>query len=783
MLWYSNTANTAGSVAVTDEITGNPAFAADGAEAAHPYHLLGSSAAIDRGLDASVTEDIDGQPRPMDGGYDLGADEYAGTGLAVSKRAPSLYVLYGRPLTYTIAVTSAGQSGATGVVVTDTLDGWQQLSAAAASQGACSLIAGWGGGAVCTIGDLASGAAAYVTLTAQISPSITPGQAMANSVDVTADETANSTQTTVYATNCRARLNDGAAEYQLLQDAVDAAEAGDLVKVAGGTCVGLNTRGGLRQVLYLDKQVTIRGGYANDWMSYDPEANPTTLDAQNGGRALYVTGAISPTLEGLRFTGGNAGSLGGASWTGSGGGACVRTAAPTFSNTHFLNNAATRGAGLFLESSGALIQASHFYSNTASLRGGGVYAYQSAATFNHNHLYANTATSTGGGVYLFRSNAAFNANLITANSSDQGGGIYLDEAANPCFTNTVIAGNRANSMAGAVYALASSPKLWHTTVAGNVYTNGVGIYATDYSGTYSSVAMTNTILVSQSVGIQVNTGSAATLNGVLWFNNASGNTAGPVTVQNATEGNPAFDLDGYHITAASQAVNRGVASGVDVDIDGDARPLHGSHDLGADEYNGTVTLDVTGPGIYLLSDRCSSLSFAPGQTGTLATITATFLYAYPTAQGAPRPLPRRYDLQGDGLGFTATLSLCYADADLAAANIPAASEPSLRIYRHIGSGEWISYTSTVYTTTNVVTATIGEFSTWAIGTPVDNHQPTAVSLHSVWAHRSFYPYALVGVLLGAGLLSVLTWRMRRSWRRQRPRQICPQAGTENATML
>ncbi len=70
VLWYSNTANYTGNVAVTHTITGHPRFAADG------YHLTSRSAAIDEGVGTTLTTDIDGDVRPIGAGYDLGADEY-----------------------------------------------------------------------------------------------------------------------------------------------------------------------------------------------------------------------------------------------------------------------------------------------------------------------------------------------------------------------------------------------------------------------------------------------------------------------------------------------------------------------------------------------------------------------------------------------------------------------------------------------------------------------------------------------------------------------------------
>jgi hypothetical protein len=40
------------------------------------YHLTVGSAAIDAGVDAGVTTDIDGDTRPQGNGYDIGADEF-----------------------------------------------------------------------------------------------------------------------------------------------------------------------------------------------------------------------------------------------------------------------------------------------------------------------------------------------------------------------------------------------------------------------------------------------------------------------------------------------------------------------------------------------------------------------------------------------------------------------------------------------------------------------------------------------------------------------------------
>ena len=93
---------------------------------------------------------------------------------------------------------------------------------------------------------------------------------------------------------------DPASPCRTIQRAVDLAEEGDEIRVAGGTYSGVGSRDGLTQTIYLDKGIVLRGGYPpGDWEEPDPEANPTVLDARGDGQGpLHQRGGL-PCRRGL----------------------------------------------------------------------------------------------------------------------------------------------------------------------------------------------------------------------------------------------------------------------------------------------------------------------------------------------------------------------------------------------------------------------------------------------------------------------------------------------------
>ncbi len=590
-LWH-NTATTVdaepgASVIVANELTGDPDFVDPDAG---DYHIGPVSAARDAGVDSHLVGDMDGQARPMGWGYDLGADEYPDAHLDLVKGASTAFHNPGDTLTYTISLTSGGVENATGVVLTDTLDAWQRVTAVTSSpEIGCAIVdGGWGGRAVCSPGTMVPGTSAVVTLTAEISTAVSARQTLVNQVRAGADETRAAAQAAVHTQNCHVRVNDLPIEYGSVQGAVDVAAPGDLVKVAG-TCLGANDYAGLRQQVYLDKSLTIRGGYTStNWVAPDPEAHPTTLDAEGEGRVLYITGENNVAVEGLHITGGNAAGLGGPSAFDAGGGIYAISATLTLKNSQVHDNAAFAAAGLWLSSTQATLTDNGVHSNAADFCGG-LGLEENSATLSGNTIAGNTSrTWSGGGLCAFHSQLSLSGDSIVSNAANgSSGGLFVHDGSEATMTNVLIADNQAGGSGGGLRVIDSAVRLLHTTIARNISGDGSGVMVDPGS----TVSLTNTVLVNHGISLSASEGTTVILDGVLWHSTpitVSQSPAATVTVRNQHWGNPAFAADGYHLTAGSAAIDRGIDAGVTVDIDGEARPVGTGYDLGADE-DGVVT--------------------------------------------------------------------------------------------------------------------------------------------------------------------------------------------------
>ena len=381
--------------------------------------------------------------------------------------------------------------------------------------------------------------------------------------------------------------------YASVQDAVDAADEGDNIKVTTGIYTGVNNYAGLAQVVYLSKTLTIQGGYTTtDWTKPAPEVNPTTLDAQKQGRVFYVIGEIQPTIAGFRITGGEAQGLGGipdqSEWD-LGGGVLVITATAEITNNQVLSNTCSsvlsNGEGIALLYSDAIIDSNTFRYNSTGWGGGGLWAGWSNSNIVSN-LFSSNQAMDGGGVELYMDDGMFSENLVISNTAEFGGGfsthIGKEKVVNNVFTENIV-----SNSGGGLSINGSSAQLFHNTIARYRGGDGSGIMVIQsFFGPYSVVDLTNTILVDHEVGISVKGGNKVTVNAILWGSTpitVSKSITAIINLENEHVGDPIFSSDGYHLSVGSEAIDKGVDSEIMMDIDGELRPAGTTYDLGADE--------------------------------------------------------------------------------------------------------------------------------------------------------------------------------------------------------
>ena len=262
--------------------------------------------------------------------------------------------------------------------------------------------------------------------------------------------------------------------YGSIQAAVDAAQAGDEIRVAASSYSGVNNQGGKPQVVYAAKNLTLRGGYTtSNWTTPDPAANLTEINAQTLGRVLFVASGVTLNISGFHLAYGNASGLGGfgaqnaggavylsnaalhmtdcqvlhstTASGGAGGGLFAGQSSLTITNTRFEDNTSDNGGGAFLYLSTATVSGSTFYGNrvlSMNATGQALSADQGTLTFTGNTLEANIATSdsvSDGSLYISKASFTVENNLITLTNSTTryGSGVTLSYASGSLSDNTI----------------------------------------------------------------------------------------------------------------------------------------------------------------------------------------------------------------------------------------------------------------------------------------------------------------------------------------------------------
>lgn len=307
--------------------------------------------------------------------------------------------------------------------------------------------------------------------------------------------------------------------YSTIQDAIDAASAGDEVVIANGTYTGT----GNKDLDFKGKAITVRSA------SGDP--SKCVIDCEQDGRGFYFHSfeGLDSIVKDLRVYRGKvpAGEGGGVhcdksspkfincyihhcttnslSWAGKGGGVYCKDCAPKFIECYITYNSAGSsggmsfsnysGSGVYPELIDCLIK-----ENTAHRHGGGIMCSYSAVEMtnctieynttidNDGHgggcyfahcnpeltdcmITDNTAYEWGGGVYMELSKARFYDCTIEDNQARRGGGLYCYNTSNAVLNDCIIAYNTSNywgnGQGGGIYCNLSDPKLNNCTLLQN----------------------------------------------------------------------------------------------------------------------------------------------------------------------------------------------------------------------------------------------------------------------------------------------------------------------------
>jgi uncharacterized repeat protein (TIGR01451 family) len=361
-----------------------------------------------------------------------------------------------------------------------------------------------------------------------------------------------------------------------VQAAVDAASDGDIIKVATGTYTDMHVRprnditttGVVNQVVYLTRTLTIAGGYTTtNWTTPDPEGNPTTLDAQGQGRVIYIAGDISPTLEGLRITGGNTTEYGG---------------------------------GIFAYGADLTVSQTLISGNTAVDKGGGIAIRQvTAAVVIDSQIHSNvTSEQEGGGVAVYDgSHMDLIRSWVVGNASptNDGGGIFAGDNGTVYIENSIIAGNYANDSAGGISLGGPGPhRVINSDIVGNLADDEGSAIAT-YAPV--QVVVTNTLVISNTgnTAIDEEYGNRAIfqLNFCDTYGNSPDGTVGLVITRTNCLGSP--PEDGLDPQMAGGALPGGVGPAFATQwLSYDYRLKPGSPAIGAGTPAGAPETDIEG---------------------------------------------------------------------------------------------------------------------------------------------------------------------------------------------
>lgn len=319
---------------------------------------------------------------------------------------------------------------------------------------------------------------------------------------------------------------------QTIQSAVDAAQPGDVIKVAAG--VYTESKPIVSGNLYISKTLQLLGGYTcADWVNRNVTANKTTIRPSTPDiSVVWINGQfgqptfVAPTLDGFTITGGGGGNHGG---------------------------------GVRIANSNAMVSNNIISGNIGFLLGGGVWAQGGAPRLENNRIENNRSDgmgqwAQGGGIQLEGTQATLIGNIITGNvvtgTIATGGGVDIQGGgpvtltSNTIISNTATGPSASTGFGGGVSIQSVTATLTSNIVQGNTsHSVGVGSGGGVYIVNSAAFTLTSNTVMSNTAGFAPGSGPYLRGGGIL-VESSRGQLAGNVIQGNRANRNTIFGNGG-----------------------------------------------------------------------------------------------------------------------------------------------------------------------------------------------------------------------------------------------